>query len=64
MRHLQTESLKKAACSAAVSIAEKIAATQQTAVADAAKQILQSTDDRELTRRVQELLTRAETNRE
>jgi HEAT repeat protein len=64
MPQLQTESLKKAACSAAVSIAEKIAATQHAAVADAAKQILQSTDDNELTRRVQELLTRAEAEKE
>ena len=63
MPHLQAESLKKAACSAAVSIAEKIASTQQKTVADAAKQILRNTDDSELTRRIQELLARAKADR-
>ena len=58
--YLQTESLKKAACSATVSIAEKIVATEPTAVAEAARQVLQVADDNDLVRRAEELLIQTE----
>ena len=56
--HLQTATLRTAACSAAVSIGEKIGATDRAAAAEAARQVLQATDDDDLARRARELLTR------
>lgn len=55
---LETPALKAAACSAAISIGEKVVSQSPAAVADAAGKVLKATTDRELVRRANELLAR------
>jgi HEAT repeat protein len=56
IKQLESESLRAAACAAAVSIAEPLAASQPAAVAEAMQRVLANTNDPELTRRAQAAL--------
>ena len=56
IKQLESESLRAAACAAAVSIAEPLAASQPAAVAEAMRRVLANTNDPELTRRAQAAL--------
>lgn len=57
--HLDTPSLKDAACAATVSIAERLVSAEPKAVAEAVERVLPLTKDAELIRRAQEVLLRA-----
>lgn len=58
--HLDTPGLKDSACAATVSIAERLVSAEPKTVAEAVQRVLPLTQDAELTRRVKEVLQRAQ----
>ncbi|MBN1421452.1 MAG: HEAT repeat domain-containing protein [Planctomycetes bacterium] len=57
--YVSTPNIKEAACASAVTVAERIVRNQPNAVAEAMKQVVQSTENNDISARAQRLLRRA-----